>query len=366
MRELNYQIGELSALNNLGGCLLRVGRPAEATRRLREAIDVADRMRSVAGIGELGRVSHFQTYQNTQALLQAALISQGQYAEALLAAEQGRAQVLLERLSRQIGAGLAERIAAPPPLAVDDLIRIATEHDAVVVEYSYLELWKTATEITRIELYIWVISKQGELSFRRVDLMPVLGQGSGSLERMVEHARSALGVPRRDLGAEQPTPADERELRQLHDLLIEPIRPLLPADPAERVIVVPHGPLFVIPFAALIGTDGSYLVERHTISTAPSIQILGLTHRLPRWGCSCRRGCPRGRRPDDAHAHLVDPNRRAPTIAAVPCPQRGNRGGEAVASRTADRRSSNEGRRPRRHAEQAHHPPGDARTARRC
>jgi CHAT domain-containing protein len=35
--------------------------------------------------------------------------------------------------------------------------------------------------------------------------------------------------------------------------------------------------LFLVPFAALQGKDGKYLIEKHTILTAPSIQVLQLT-----------------------------------------------------------------------------------------
>ena len=61
----------------------------------------------------------------------------------------------------------------------------------------------------------------------------------------------------------------EELLRQCHDLLIAPVA----AHLEERVIIIPDSQLFALPFAAL--HDGtSHLVERHTISVAPSIGIL--------------------------------------------------------------------------------------------
>jgi CHAT domain-containing protein len=52
----------------------------------------------------------------------------------------------------------------------------------------------------------------------------------------------------------------------------------LPTDPNDRVIFLPQGPLFLVPFAALQDAQGKYLIEQHAISTAPSIQTLELTH----------------------------------------------------------------------------------------
>lgn len=66
---------------------------------------------------------------------------------------------------------------------------------------------------------------------------------------------------------------------RLHRLLIEPIEDLLPTDPNDKVIFIPQGPLFLVPFPALQRSDGRYLVEQHTLSTAPSIQVLMLTGR---------------------------------------------------------------------------------------
>jgi CHAT domain-containing protein len=69
------------------------------------------------------------------------------------------------------------------------------------------------------------------------------------------------------------------ELQMLHRLLIEPIATLLPANPSERVIFIPQGSLFLVPFAALKSPNGKYLIEQHTLLTSPSIQVLDLTRQ---------------------------------------------------------------------------------------
>ncbi len=75
----------------------------------------------------------------------------------------------------------------------------------------------------------------------------------------------------------------EENLKKLHQLLIEPIADLLPRDPEAPVIFIPDGELFFVPFAALQAPDGRYLIERHALSLAPSIQTLQLiANRRPR------------------------------------------------------------------------------------
>jgi CHAT domain-containing protein/cytochrome c-type biogenesis protein CcmH/NrfG len=74
--------------------------------------------------------------------------------------------------------------------------------------------------------------------------------------------------------------AKKQSLHQLHQLLIEPIADILPKDPENRVIFVPHEDLFLVPFAALQDSKGEYLIKKHTILTAPSVQVLNFTHQL--------------------------------------------------------------------------------------
>ena len=63
-------------------------------------------------------------------------------------------------------------------------------------------------------------------------------------------------------------------LREMYDLLIAPIEPLIRGAEPEHLIFVPDGAAHDIPFAALY--DGTqHLVERYTISTAPSMLTLG-------------------------------------------------------------------------------------------
>ncbi|MGB5960175.1 MAG: CHAT domain-containing protein, partial [Coleofasciculaceae cyanobacterium] len=50
-------------------------------------------------------------------------------------------------------------------------------------------------------------------------------------------------------------------------------------DPNSKVIFVPQSSLFLVPFAALQDEQGKYLIEKHTILTAPAIQVLELTHQ---------------------------------------------------------------------------------------
>jgi CHAT domain-containing protein len=53
----------------------------------------------------------------------------------------------------------------------------------------------------------------------------------------------------------------------------------LPRDPQQRVIFVTQGAINLVPLAALQAPNGDYLVQRHTIATAPSVQVLALSEQ---------------------------------------------------------------------------------------
>lgn len=77
--------------------------------------------------------------------------------------------------------------------------------------------------------------------------------------------------------------ADAHEqLRYLFDLLIQPIveRGFVPERYA-RWIVVPHGPLHLVPWAALTDADDKRLIERVAIVTAPSASVWHHLVNLP-------------------------------------------------------------------------------------
>ncbi|MBD2546926.1 MULTISPECIES: CHAT domain-containing protein [Planktothricoides] len=53
-----------------------------------------------------------------------------------------------------------------------------------------------------------------------------------------------------------------------------PIADLLPSDPNAHVIFIPQDELFLVLFPALVDENDTYLIEKHTILTDPSIHSI--------------------------------------------------------------------------------------------
>lgn len=63
-----------------------------------------------------------------------------------------------------------------------------------------------------------------------------------------------------------------RPARELYDLLLAPAQGLMRGKAA--LVIVPDGPLWELPFQALVGTEGRFLLEDYTLSYAPSLTVL--------------------------------------------------------------------------------------------
>jgi CHAT domain-containing protein len=172
--------------------------------------------------------------------------------------------------------------------------QIAQQTNTTLVTYSLIRQVDRNYEMNRLFgwanvgyrfdqfLYIWVVAPDGNITFRQVPVTQV------NLAELVSETRQAMGVrgSRSDVDIKvssnlpQRRTETEARLAQLHKILIAPIADLLPTDPKQTVAFIPQGELFLVPFAALKAPNGSYLIENHTIVTAPSIQVLQLTHKL--------------------------------------------------------------------------------------
>jgi CHAT domain-containing protein/tetratricopeptide (TPR) repeat protein len=177
--------------------------------------------------------------------------------------------------------------AASRPATVTDMRRAAAERNATIIVYSI------NTEPNRLPdrmpdrevgVTIWVVAPDGKITARRRGFDGIFGEGTLPLTAAVYRAREALDVPGRGtapaavVAKGRPiSPRAAAALRQFHRLLIEPVEDLLPTQEGARLLIVPQGALFVVPFPALEDRAGRPIVARFSVSVTPSVQTLALT-----------------------------------------------------------------------------------------
>jgi CHAT domain-containing protein/Tfp pilus assembly protein PilF len=278
VREVRARLGEGIVLTNLGDAQFRLKQLVEAERVLFDGIELWESLRAGLGTNDAFKVSIFETQITAYRNLQEVLSAQNKFNAALEIAERGRARSFVELLARRIKSTEAVSETAQLP-SIEQIQRTAKVQNATLVEYSIIREQFVETphgasvqqtgQPQDSELFIWVVQPTGEIAFRRVDLK-FLQQEKTSLENLVATSRILQG-PRARQG--------EAARAKLHQLAIAPIADVLPTDPKARVIFIPQESLFVLPFPALRDTAGQYLIEKHTILTAPAIEVLTLTHR---------------------------------------------------------------------------------------
>lgn len=170
------------------------------------------------------------------------------------------------------------------PFSVSELAAVARRLRSTVLSY-----WVSADAV-----HIWVVHPTGKVDAATSTI------SSEQLAQLVKDATSAtLGSPRGEQEAGDGGAAALRDitlrargastlrmnnssraaLSALYDLLIRPVRSLLPAKPGSRLTLVPHGSLFWLPFAALRDERGRYLIERYELHYTPAGAVLEFTRK---------------------------------------------------------------------------------------
>jgi CHAT domain-containing protein len=174
-------------------------------------------------------------------------IDRAQLAELTGSVKRARVErdVVISRMNRdRPELSLMRGILARPSVA--DLQR-SVPADGVILEY------------TIAKDRIWVIAITSE----HLPYIVGIRGGYATIDRKVARFVALLG------GAQ---PGLSSLSHELYDLLLKPVTPELRAK--RTICIIPDGPLWRLPFQALLADDGRYLIERHPLFYAPSAAVL--------------------------------------------------------------------------------------------
>jgi CHAT domain-containing protein/Flp pilus assembly protein TadD len=252
----------LNPHRDYGKSLQQQGKLERAEESLRAAIAFYEFNR--AGLSDKNKVLLAEIQATTYQLLQKVLVLQNRPLEALEVAEQARSRAFAELLAQRLSKTVLPAEASMKSPSLAQIRAIAKTQNATLVEYSIID---------QKQIYIWVIKPNGEISFKRSEL-----NESVAIAQLVANSRASIGIH----STQNPPTDPSLPFKQLHQALIAPIDAELPRDPEQRIIFLPQGELFLVPFPALQDNRGNSLITQHTLSTAPSIQTLHFTHERAR------------------------------------------------------------------------------------
>jgi CHAT domain-containing protein len=249
-----------ATLRSLGWIERRFGDREKALAHLQESLAIIEGLRGRVLASAEVRAGFLERKQSVYSEAIELLIELDRAEAALEVAERSRARAFLDLLAgRDLGITRSEPmgLVTTPSLTMAQTRREARRIDGTIVEYF----------ATDDRLLIWVVAPNGSVRARSSRI------SRRELTDLVGRVRATLGADPASREASRPL------LRRLHQLLIEPVADLLPQDPERLITIVPHGPLFLVSFAALVDGNGRYLVERHALAYSPSITVLQYTGR---------------------------------------------------------------------------------------
>ncbi len=285
----------------------------EAETSLVESISIIERLSNNFIGDEETEASFAEVKTRPYELLTELLVRGTRYADALVVAERMKARMLVDTISKgrvEVARSLSESEQAAERTLRNDLVRLAakipaekdTEKRAALREH--LNKKRLELEEFRIGLY----SAHPELRTQRGETPTI---NLDETAKLLSHSHSALvefvvtenrtflfaitnGSQNKPFLTVQAVEVPAKRLehlvndhlsrisagsldftassKELYSLLLHPLKAQL--DGKANVVIVPHGPLWNLPFQTLMDKDGKYLIENAAVSYAPSLTAL--------------------------------------------------------------------------------------------
>jgi CHAT domain-containing protein len=235
-----------------------LGRFEEASADLKQALAAVEDLRRHALPDDFLKRGFGQRYQWVSATSVSLLQAQGRARDGLETAERARARAFLDLLASRRQSSSAQADAAggrAAPAAFPEMVAAAKRLNSTILAY-----W-----VSDDETFVWVVRPDGRLASARIPLT------SAQLTSLV---LDATGRGRPPAGVLVGGGSGARPWRALYRTLLEPVRQHLPAAAGSRLTIVPHGPLFGVPFTALRDPSDRYLIETYEIHYVPAIGVL--------------------------------------------------------------------------------------------
>ena len=231
------------------------------------SVRLFDELRGLLQSNDKWKIDFRNQYKDSYSRFWLFQLQQNKTVEALLPAERGRAQALMDLMESQYG------VKSVHPVSTEQTNTIYSISSHLPSQTIFL-----AEETS--SLNFWVMQKGHRCQFEQKAI-------SDSLESLCENR--SLDSPADEESEEVPDRnRDEKErtsakvegdaLKALSDVVHGTISHLIHSN---DVIIVPDGPLFLITYAALLNQHSRYLSEKLTIRLVPTLTYLKLMTECP-------------------------------------------------------------------------------------
>ncbi|XP_078343020.1 uncharacterized protein LOC144628777 [Oculina patagonica] len=288
-KEVGDKDGEARTSYNLGCSCAALGFLSYALEFFQSSVEIFNALRARLQSKDEWKISLRHMYQAVYNSLWSLLLEQGKVVEALSAAEQGRAQALIDLLELNYFGNERPCVGSSP------------EEKSMNAILSCLPSNTVFMAVHEREIVYWVIQKEKDVEVRRQEIDDNSAVDATTfLQSLIENACEKLGV-RAGVRFEDRSldklkydmQSHERSgqtacysleirtsaLRTLYDVVIGPIEDLIRGS--DELTIAPDGPLCLVPYAALMDPRSKYLGESFRIRVIPSLSSLKLITDCP-------------------------------------------------------------------------------------
>ena len=280
------------AHHGLGQCFELMGRLPIAVENYQSSVNVLNEIRLLQSEDQW-KIGFRNEYNIAYIRLWGCLLKQEKIGEALAAAEEGRAQSLADLMKYQYG------------------FQSQTEGKQLdEEEFGMLNNTSSSTiflSLSENKINIWLLLKEKPVLHRQKTLCHHFAENAAAetLQSLIQFAyknndvRANVNCENRSLDvlrencytvkhlskkcSQHILQEDNPPLAALHSYIIAPILDLIEGD---ELIIVPDGPLWLAPFAALLNPFSKYLCESFKVRLIPSLTSLKIIANCPKFHSS--------------------------------------------------------------------------------
>ena len=280
------------AHHGLGQCFELMGRLPIAVENYQSSVNVLNEIRLLQSEDQW-KIGFRNEYNIAYIRLWGCLLKQEKIGEALAAAEEGRAQSLADLMTSQYG------------------FQSQTEGKRLdKEEFGMLNNTSSSTiflSLSENKINIWLLLKEKPVLHRQKTLCHHFAENAAAetLQSLIQFAyknndvRANVNCENRSLDvlrescftgersskkfSQQILQEDNPPLAALYSYVIAPILDLIEGD---ELIIVPDGPLWLAPFAALLNPFSKYLCESFKVRLIPSLTSLRIIAHCPKFHSS--------------------------------------------------------------------------------
>ena len=276
-REVGDISGESLACNNLGLAYYSLRDLWKAEEFLEAGVTLRDKIRDGLHRKDDWKISIRDYHDNIYTALWKVQLELDNTTEALFTAERGRGQTLMDLMESQYGLQIPQTESNKQMEKISDFSNHAYYPTIFVA-------------VDKDTVNVWVLEKGKQFAFVKKKI-------ATDLKSLVEEAYKKIGVkkPVDDLSLGESSETIELDhrpegdgsslkenaqeaLKNLYNELIGPISDIIKDG---QVTIVPDGPLYFVPFAALKDGNSRYISEMLSVRLVPSLTSLRLMTECP-------------------------------------------------------------------------------------